>query len=196
MATSTALAYMSGIALVVAALSVIALHVGEKEMNSIRDAVSLYVHAPLGVLYDVQVIATGVSALTLFAALRAQGEVHARNGYIALGLYGATRLAIALFPADPKGAPLTGRGRVHLFLAIITFASVAAMTGILTPVLTSHPAWSDLTGVLNAASIVTIVSVVLTMLGRALRPIFGLVERGIYLGAFVWLGAAIVGLIR
>jgi hypothetical protein len=61
MATSTALAYVSGVALVVAALSVIVLHFGETEMNPIRDAVSLYVHAPLSVLYYVQVIATGVS---------------------------------------------------------------------------------------------------------------------------------------
>ena len=67
------------------------------------------------------------------------------------------------------------------------------MTLALTPALTSHVAWSDLAGVLWSATIVTTVSVVL---GRLLRPIFGLVERGIYLGAFVWLGAAIVGLIR
>src|ERR1700690_2795623 len=141
--SATVLAYVSGVALVIAALSVIMLHFGEKEMNPIRDAVSLYVHAPLGILYYVQVIATGISALALLAALRVQGEVHSRNGLIALGLYGLSRLAIAAFPTDPKGATTTGRGTVHLLLAIVTFASVAVATGVLTPVLTSHPTWSD-----------------------------------------------------
>src|SRR5579871_5409151 len=148
MVSPTALAYVSGIALVVAAVSVIVLHIGEQEMNPIRDAVSLYVHAPLGVLYYVQVIATGIAALSLLAALGAQGVVHSRNGLIALGLYGISRLAIAVFPTDPKGAPLTERGRVHLLLAIVTFASVAFTTGVLTPALTSNPAWSGVAGVL------------------------------------------------
>jgi hypothetical protein len=43
------------------------------------------------------------------------------------------------------------------------------------------------------------VSILLTGLSglvRGIRSIFGLIERGIYLGAFVWLGAAIIGLIR
>ena len=128
MASSTLLAYISGVALLIAVVSVIALHFGEKSMTPIRDAVSHYVHTPLGVLYYVQVVATGISALTLLVALRVQGEAHSRNGYIALGLYGVARLVIALFPADPKGAPITDRGRVHLFLAIITFAAVPTMT--------------------------------------------------------------------
>jgi hypothetical protein len=196
MVSSTALAYVSGIALVIAAVGVIVLHVGEREMNPIRDAVSLYVHAPLGVLYYVQVIATGVSALALLAALRARGAMHSREGLIALGLYGLSRLAIAAFPTDPKGAPTTDRGRVHLILAVVAFASAAFMTGSLTPALASHAAWSDLAGVLRVASIVTITSAVAVVLRPLTRPIFGLVERGIYLGAFVWLGGAIFGLIR
>ncbi len=196
MTGATLLGYVSGGALVIAAVSVIVLHLGETKMTPIRDAVSLYVHAPLGVLYYVQVVATGISALALLAALRMHGEVHARYGLVALGTYGVSRLVIAAFPADPKGASVSSRGWIHLILAVITFFSAATMTGILTPALSSLATWSDLAGVLHVASVVTIVSVVAVALRQLTRPIFGLVERGIYLGAFVWLGCVVVGLIR
>jgi hypothetical protein len=67
MALSTALAYVSGTALVIAVLSMIGVHLGKTGFNPVRDAISLYVYAPRGYLYRADAVARGVCALVLLA---------------------------------------------------------------------------------------------------------------------------------
>lgn len=109
MGVSSALAVVSGIALGVACLSMLGLHLFEAQFNPIRDAISLYVYARTGVLYNVDAIARGFCALGLVAALAAGGDRLPWPGLLALGMYGLARLTIPAFPGDRR-PPLTRRG--------------------------------------------------------------------------------------
>jgi hypothetical protein len=122
-------------------------------------------------------------------------------GLFALGIHGAARAAIAAFPGD-RAPPPTASGRMHVLLAFVNFIALALAVGILTPSLIAQARWHGLAALLVAASILTIASVLLTFatlltpLRRSLYAIFGLIERGIYVGAVLWLGCVILGLLR
>jgi hypothetical protein len=195
---ATILAIISAVALAIATISLIALHVNPGEFNPIRDAVSLYVHARHGVLYRVQVAATGIAALCLLGAMVARSHALPQLGLAMLGLYGACRLAITAFPSD-RTTPLTQRGRVHVVLALVTFVAIAVAAGRLTGPVQLLPFWHGPAVLLSAAEIVTIASLALIFALRSLlraRGAFGLIERGIYLGAFGWMACVLIGLLR
>ena len=197
MPTSTALANIAAMALLIATLAVVGLHVRADGFNSVRDAVSLYVHARFGMLYDVQVAATGVAALCLLGALLARGHTLPAFGLSMLGLYGASRLAIVAFPADRK-SPLTTRGRVHMTLALCAFVSIAFAAGALTGPVRAIPFWHGPGTLIEVAKVVSVGAVWLTILSRiwpATRRVFGLIERGIYAGAFAWMACVLWGLL-
>lgn len=98
MATSTALAYVSGVALVVAALTLLVAVIG--------------VRIPL--------------------------SPEGFEGIFMLGIYGAARIGIAVFPADHKDLPLTERGRTHSQLANLTVVAITITVALLTPELVAH----------------------------------------------------------
>ena len=107
-----------------------------------------------------------------------------------MSLYAVSRVLIAAFPTDPPGRR-TRVGKIHCVLAATTFASVAGAAVLLTPVLTRLSPEIAFTGPLRAAMLLTVASAVVLALVFKLpraQPILGLVERGVYLGALLWMG--------
>lgn len=184
------LALGSSLLLLIGVLSLIGLHLNAPDLTPIRDAVSLYVYGGYGVLYRVQAVATGLGALCLLGALLVHGFTLPLIGVVLFGLYGATRIMMAWFISDPH-PPLTRRGVIHLLLGTVMFLAIAFATGLLTGPLRVLPEWQRSSIPLILAATLTIGCVALSFAlstQARLRPLLGLVERGIYVGTFVWMG--------
>jgi hypothetical protein len=165
----------------------------------VRDAVSDHGADPAyRLFYRVLVVLLGLGALLLLVAL-AHGTGVARGGLIWLGVYGVARVAIAWFPTDLPGAPVTAVGRVHLALAAAAFTAIAFAAADLTPSLSDQPGWEGVSGLLGAlrwAVIVTAVGTLLTRVVMQLRPVFGLVERLLYAASVAFLLTVAIEAVR
>jgi hypothetical protein len=121
------------------------------------------------------------------------------GGLIWLGVYAVTRIAIAWFPHDLEGAPVTARGRVHLALAAAAFAAVAFAAYDLSPALEDEPGWEDASGLIAALGWAVVVTAVATLVARVVLPVrrvaFGLVERLLYAASIAWLVTVAVELV-
>jgi hypothetical protein len=188
--TAAVLAALAAVAIATGAITLVWVDVLRTGRNPARDAVSDYGAGPYRLFYTVLVCSLGAGALLLLIAL-AHGTAVARGGLIWLGVYAATRIAIAFFPHDLEGKPVTPTGRVHLALAAAAFAAVAFAAADLAPSLRDEPGWGgaeSLIGVLRWAVIVTAVG---TLVARVVLPIrrstFGLVERLLYAASIAFL---------
>jgi hypothetical protein len=181
--TSAVLATLSAVAVGAAAVSLVWVDRLPTGRSTIRDAVSDHGADPrYRLFYRVLVVLLGLGALLLLIAL-ASGTDVARGGLIWLGVYAVSRVAIAFFPTDLPGKPVTAVGRVHLGLAAAAFTAIAFAAADLTPSLADQPGWSGVTAVLSVSRWAVVVTAIATLLARAvtpLRPWFGLVERLLY----------------
>jgi hypothetical protein len=154
-----------------------------------RDAVSDYGASPHRAFYRTTVSLLGIGAVLLLLAL-AHGTDVARGGLIWLGVYGVSRLAIAWFPIDLEGAPVTPVGRVHMALAAAAFTAIAFAAGDLTPSLADQPGWDGVSGLLSVlrwAVVICAVGTLITRVVMQLRRVFGLVERLLYVASIAFL---------
>ena len=94
------------------------------------------------------------------------------------------RLAVAAVPTDAKGQPSSGRGRVHLALAITVFTATYTTIENATPAFASRPFSTPLLA-LRWLCMGCLAAVVVTMLLPRKR-LFGLAERGFLLSALSW----------
>jgi hypothetical protein len=155
----------------------------------VRDAVSDHGADPAyRLFYRVLVVLLGLGALLLVIAL-AHGTDVTRGGLIWLGVYAVSRVAIAWFPTDLPGAPVTAVGRVHLALAAAAFTAIAFAAVDLTPSLADQPGWGagGLLSVLEWAVVVTAAGTLVTRVVMPLRVVFGLVERLLYAASVAFL---------
>lgn len=180
--TAALLAALAAGAVAVGAIALVWVDLLRTGSNPARNAVSDYGAGPYRLFYTVLVCSLGTGALLLLAAL-AHGTGVSRGGLIWLGVFGVARIAIAFFPHDLDGKPVTATGRVHLALAAAAFAAVAFAAADLAPALADEPGWGadQLIGALRWAVVITAVA---TLAARMLVPLrqvaFGLVERLLY----------------
>lgn len=196
--TAAMLAAVAAAAFASAAVTLIWVNVLRTGHKPMRDAVSDYGASPYRWFYSATIVALGLGALLLLLAL-ARGTGVPRGGLIWLGVYGVSRIAIAFFPTDLEGRPVTPRGRVHLALAAAAFAAVAFAAADLSPPLGNEPGWSgasDLIGALRWAVVATAVGTLVTRVVMQLRPVFGAVERLLYAASIAWLAVVAVELVR
>jgi hypothetical membrane protein len=168
----------------------VALHVRDTGFSVIRNAVSDYGTGPTAALFRVAAVTNGLGVLALTGALAAEfGRGPFSTGdYVILLLIPVTRLALALFPTDAPGSPVTWTGRIHLLLAIASFTFVYLSVANLTPFLsdiTAQATGAVLVG-LRWLSAAGLAAVVVTLVVPALRRIFGLAERVFLLSTNVW----------
>jgi hypothetical protein len=197
--TAAVLAAVAAAAFLAAAVTLVwvdVLHTGSRPE---RDAVSDYGAGSYRWFYSTIVVSLGLGALLLLLAL-AHGTGVAAGGLIWLGVYAVARLAIAWFPHDLEGAPVTPVGRVHLALAAAAFAAIAFAAVDLAPALSDQPGWdgaSDLIGVLRWAVVITAVA---TLVARVVLPVrrvaFGLIERLLYAASIAFLVVVAVEAVR
>ncbi len=194
---TVALAAGAGLGVMVTAACLVALHLLPTGLDGARDAVSLYGTGPYAAWYRGQVVATGCAALLLVAAI-ARTVAGVPLPLAALALYGLARIAIARYPTDIEGAPLTATGRRHVLLAAIAFLAIglaAPFLGYAIASLQAAPAPADL---LPALGLIVSATVLATFAagsrGAAGLHVLGLVERLFYAGSLAFLLAAAVSL--
>jgi hypothetical protein len=187
--TAAVLAALAAAAVAAGAITLVWVDLLRTGRNPARDAVSDYGAGGYRLFYTVLVVSLGLGALLLLLAL-AHGTDVTKGGLIWLGVYAASRIAIAFFPHDGEGKPVTATGRVHLALAAAAFAAIAFAAADLAPALRDEPGWGAeaLIGALRWAVIITAVA---TLVARVVLPIrrstFGLVERLLYAASIAFL---------
>jgi Protein of unknown function (DUF998) len=184
------------VAVAVAAVAHVRLHLLPTERSPLRDAVSDYGAGPYRAWYRTTVVGLAISSVCLTVAFARDGGP-GTGSLIALGLFGASRLAIVWFPVDLPGRPATPTGRVHNLLAVAAFASIAVAASSIPDGLTSA-AWSGKASGLNFVGAVVMwlaIATAVCFAVVALRRWFGLVERALYWATFAWLALAAVDLI-
>jgi hypothetical protein len=196
--TGAVLAALAAGAFAAAAVTLIWVNVLRTGHNPVRNAVSDYGASGYRAFYRATVVLLGLGALLLLVGL-AHGTGVARGGLIWLGVYGVSRIAIAFFPTDLDGAPVTPVGRVHIALAAAAFTAVAFAAADLTPSLGDQPGWDGASGLLDIlrwAVVITAVGTLLTRVVLQLRRVFGLVERLLYAASIAFLLTVSVEAVR
>jgi hypothetical protein len=194
----TAIAAIALIAIAVTVASLVYLHISPTGLNPVRDAVSRYGITDYRTGYRAAAISLGISALALAVALaEAFDEVNV-PGTIFLILLGLARLLIGWVPMDAPGAEKTASGRNHNLLAAAFFACATVAAFLYTGSFAGDP---DLVGLapvsaalawaLTALSVLVLV----TALVPALRRVFGLVERLLYVAVIAWIATVAITLI-
>ncbi|KUL26680.1 DUF998 domain-containing protein [Actinoplanes awajinensis] len=189
---SGSLLAVTAVVLLLAYLAIfVALHLRGTGYHLIRNAVSDYGVGRTAGQFRAAVLANSLGILALTGALAVElGRDPLSTGdYVILLLIPATRLALAFFPTDVEGTPVTATGRIHLLLAVASFTFVYLSVANLTPPLTGHPAWSSLGAVLVTLKWIAaagLAAVVVTMVVPSLRRLFGLAERVYLLSTNLW----------
>jgi hypothetical protein len=197
--TAAVLAVLSAVAVGAAAISLVWVDRLPTGRSAIRDAVSDHGADPhYRLFYRVLVVLLGLGALLLLIALASGSDV-ARGGLIWLGVYAVSRVAIAFFPTDLPGKPVTAVGRVHLGLAAAAFTAIAFAAADLTPSLADAPGWDGVSGLLSVLRWAVVAAAFATLLTRVavpLRGVFGLVERLLYAASVAFLLTVAIEAVR
>jgi hypothetical protein len=180
-----------------AAILVVRLHFLPTGVDAMREGVSGYALGKWARLYRAQVIGCGVAAVLIVIGCCALG-VGSLAGLAALVVYAAARFAIVRYPTDPPGTiALSTTGRTHALLAATAFLSLAAAAPMLGLSLAARPPWDQAAPILAAVSLAVPVTVVATFAAGGwppLRPLFGLIERTVYVTGLLWLFVVSLGL--
>jgi hypothetical protein len=188
--TAALLAALAAAAVAAGAITLVWVDLLRTGHNPARDAVSDYGAGGYRLFYTVLVCSLGLGALLLLLAL-AHGTGVPSGGLIWLGVYAVTRIAIAFFPHDLEGQPVTAVGRVHLALAAAAFAAIAFAAWDLGPALADEPGWDGAESLIGALRWAVVITAVATLAARVALPLrrvaFGLVERLLYAASVAFL---------
>jgi len=197
--TAAVMAAVAAAAFLAAAVTLVWVDVLHTGRNPARDAVSDYGAGPYRWFYSTVVISLGLGAVLLLLAL-ARGTDVTAGGLIWLGVYAVARLAIAWFPHDLEGKPVTPVGRVHLALAAAAFTAVAFAAVDLAPALGREPGWNGADSLIGALRWAVVITAVATLVARVVLPLravaFGLVERLLYAASIGFLMVVAVEAVR
>jgi hypothetical protein len=187
--TAAVLAAIAAAAVATAAITLIWVDALRTGRNPVRDAVSDYGAGNYRFFYSVLVCSLGIGAALLLVAL-ARGTDVASGCLIWLGVYSVARIAIAFFPHDLEGKPVTAVGRVHLALAAAAFTAIAFAAADLAPALDDEPGWGA-AGLIGGLRWAVVITAVATLVARVVLPVrraaFGLVERLLYAASIAFL---------
>jgi hypothetical protein len=181
------LAWLSFACFVVAGLALIALHVLPSSADPVADGVSAYALGPSVRVYQANVVSSGLGGLCLAAA--SAGLAASPVAIVALLGYGLTRIAIAVYPTDARGAALTRTGLIHAILAAIAFLSLALAAPFATASLSADVATGGVATLLAVlAAVVTLTSLgsfAVAALPKVIR-FYGVAQRAFYVAGFTW----------
>jgi hypothetical protein len=176
--SSIALGIVTILGAVTCAGTMLLLHWLRTGYNPMRNAVSDYGVGRYRILHHIYVVAIGISGLAV--AIESFGNVLPESAWVIgfLILFFVARCLIIFFPTDLENQQTTRTGRIHLALAVVTFASMAIAAGMYeATTITDIIGW-----IVVATAIVLGVGLVLPRL----KPIFGLLERLFYASMICW----------
>ena len=176
--TST-LALGAMVLVIAAALVLVRLHTLPTGLDPRRDAVSDYGATSFHLYYRAMVVLLGTGAACLALALHRSGDVRT-SGLVWLWIFAGSRVLIAAFMTVRPGRPVTLEAQIHLLLAAAAFTSIAFAA----PTISSD---LDLAHTLATGVVASAVATLVTRAVRPLQPIFGIVERVLYVALLAWL---------
>ncbi len=144
---------------------------------------------PLFALFNLLTIAFGIGLFTRVRAVsQSKGKVSGSLGALILMAEGLFGFVTVFFPQDPRGAPVTSRGKIHIVLA-----GLSSLTSILTMVLMGF--WFRTIRRLRGYSIYSFTSAIIVFIsgglaaytGATSSPILGIMERITIGGYLQWL---------
>jgi hypothetical protein len=168
--------------------------------NFVRDAISDYGVGRYRSYFAVQLFA-GALACACIAVAFTQLHPYAPT-FVAAALFvnAAARFLMPAFPTDQSGGRFkTVKGTIHMVLAIVAFAAVAAAATSLSGLLSHYQDWHNAKEFFDTLGWVVLVGAIATALalvGPRLKQIFGLIERLFTLSVIIWLYAVAIELVR
>lgn len=172
-------------------ISLISVHLLDRGVNPVRDAVSDYGAREYAWFYRLTAIWMGVAGVLMAVMLGDAMFPKPTLTIMLLLVFAATRTAITIFPTDLEEDEGTSVGRSHTALAAIAFAAIAVAAGNFTLATEDDPFWNDSFDLIRALGIFVFGAAVATGLTRklVLTSYFGLVERVFYVAMFAWFSA-------
>lgn len=172
-------------------ISLISVHLLDRGVNPVRDAVSDYGAREYAWFYRLTAIWMGVAGVLMAVMLGDAMFPKPTLTIMLLLIFAATRTAITVFPTDLEEDEGTSVGRSHTVLAAIAFAAIAVAAGNFTLAIEDDPFWNDSFELVRALGMFVFATAVATGLTRKiiLTQYFGLVERIFYLAMFTWFSA-------
>jgi hypothetical protein len=178
----------------------VVLHVLPTGYDPIRDAISDYGVGRTRRWFWGQLVAGAVACAGVALALAGLHPYVPTFVVAMLLVDAAARLIMPAFPTDQGGNRFeTVTGTVHMVLAVVAFAAVAAAATGLSGLLTHYPEWNGVKGLVTTLGWLVLAGAVacaLALVGPRLKRIFGLIERLFTLSVIVWLSVISIELIR
>jgi hypothetical protein len=200
------LAYLSLVGNGCFAAAVSALHLLQRELSPLNEAVSYYVHGRHGWLLTAGLLAWAVGSAALLAglALAVRGRISAA-GLWGLGLWSLGLVIGAIFPADPPGHwdQPTAAGLIHGNAALMAFVVFPPAAFLLARSLRRETGWYRIGEVMKVLAITAAVSLlaffaslVPVIISPGPPKLLGLTERILLTVYATWLSVAAIGLRR
>jgi hypothetical protein len=166
----------------------------------IRDAISDYGVGRYRKYFAAQLIAGALACACVAVAFGSLHPYVPTFVVAALLVNAGARFLMPAFPTDQAGSRFrTVKGSIHMVLAIVAFAAVAAAATSLSGLFRHYHDWHNAKSLLDALGWVVLVGAVATALalvGPRLNKIFGLIERLFTLSVIIWLYVVSIELIR
>ncbi|PAT33715.1 DUF998 domain-containing protein [Vandammella animalimorsus] len=165
-----------------------ALHRLDRSVHWLHDPVSQYIRGPYATLFRwYGHIGTAAALLLTIELFHASAPIFAPKVVISMALLVVLRVGVVLIPTDPKHAPATAKGRLHLALAIATFAATYTAIASATPAFALDAATPLVLSLIamRYLALASLSAVVLTML-PGLKAFFGLAERAFLASTQLW----------
>lgn len=172
----------------------IVLHVLPSGNTLLRNPISDFAAGGYRTLMMIGFLVLGVGVLLMDVALGYGLGAGKRVavGIFGIGVFGLSRLLVAFFPSDVDGADRTAPGKLHTLFTAFGFIAIVFAAIVLTPVFDrvyEKVKWASVVGPLRYLELAVVVLgiVLLITRARALRSIFGLIERLFYISGLLWL---------
>jgi hypothetical membrane protein len=166
------------------------LALADPQYSLIRNAESDYGVGPNAWLMDFNFLLRGVFSVAAVIAitLTTTSRGRSRLGLALIGAWAGCSALLAFFPDNPVGTPVTQSGRIHLLLAGIAFAAVAAGSVLTSRRIGGDTAWLSVRRSLLVVSSLAIVAGALAILSlRRPSADFGLYERAFLGLEILWI---------
>lgn len=188
------------LAVLVQLVVLVVLHLLPTAYNPVRDAISDYGVGRYRSYFAAQVWGGALACAAVALALSQLHPYKPTFVIVALLVNAAARAAMPAFPTDQSGSRFqTAKGIIHMVLAIVAFAGVAAAASSLSGLLNHYHDWHNASSLLQTLGWLVLVGAIATavaLVGPRLKKIFGLIERLFTLSVIAWLCVMAIELIR
>ena len=190
---------ITGVAIAVQSIALIALHLLPTGYDPRTDAVSDYGIGEYRGWFWAQALAGAVGCFALAVALGDAKPSMPSLAIVLLVVAGLARLLIPVFPTDQNGSRWqTVPGTIHMILAILIFTAIIVAASNLGSTLEHRAAWHGVKGSLNILPWVMTggaVGTLVAMRSPRLKRV-GLFERLFYVSSIVWFFIVSIELVR